>query len=148
MINIITVTIYAHAYCSFCTWIYDWHHHCNLSGHISSKLGSNWRRYICLALHNTDVCTRRLLLVRCLRGSYNRIGRNRPPQDQVPCLPCRWLKWDIISYPLFADADVGIYPHAASQYHPQPKTKRGIAMLRRYPTLKWCLSNYKTFLQF
>ena len=36
---------------------------------------------------------------------------------------------DIISYPLFADADTGIYPHAASQYHAWPKAKRGIAML-------------------
>ena len=35
----------------------------------------------------------------------------------------------IISYPLFADADTGIYPHAASQYHARPKAKRGIAML-------------------
>ena len=39
-----------------------------------------------------------------------------------------WL-FDIISYPLFADADMGIYPHAASQYHARPKTKRSIAML-------------------
>ena len=38
-------------------------------------------------------------------------------------------KWDIISYPLFADADTGIYPHTASQYHARPKAKRGIAML-------------------
>ena len=36
---------------------------------------------------------------------------------------------DIISYPLFADADTGIYPDAASQYHARPKAKRGIAML-------------------
>ena len=36
---------------------------------------------------------------------------------------------DNISYPLFADADTGIYPHAASQYHARPKAKRGIAML-------------------
>ena len=34
-----------------------------------------------------------------------------------------------ISYPLFADADTGIYPHAASQYHARPKAKCGIAML-------------------
>ena len=34
-----------------------------------------------------------------------------------------------ISYPLFADADTGIYPDAASQYHARPKAKRGIAML-------------------
>ena len=45
------------------------------------------------------------------------------------------VKWypsqctDTISYPLFADADMGIYPHAASQYHARPKAKRGIAML-------------------
>ena len=38
-------------------------------------------------------------------------------------------EWNIISYPLFADADTGIYPHAASQYHARPKAKRGIAML-------------------
>ena len=37
--------------------------------------------------------------------------------------------WDVISYPLFADADTGIYPHAASQYHARSKAKRGIAML-------------------
>ena len=37
--------------------------------------------------------------------------------------------WYIISYPLFASADTGIYPHAASQYHMRPKAKRGIAML-------------------
>ena len=36
---------------------------------------------------------------------------------------------NIISYPLFASADTGIYPHAASQYHARPKAKRGIAML-------------------
>ena len=36
---------------------------------------------------------------------------------------------DIISYPLFADADTGIYPHAASQYHARPTAKCGIAML-------------------
>ena len=36
---------------------------------------------------------------------------------------------DIISYSLFADADTGIYPHAASQYHARPRAKRGIAML-------------------
>ena len=44
---------------------------------------------------------------------------------------------NIISYPLFADADAGINPHAASQYHARPKAKRGIAMLSvdvfRYP---------------
>ena len=34
-----------------------------------------------------------------------------------------------ISYPLFADADTGIYPHAASQYHAWPSAARGIAML-------------------
>ena len=39
------------------------------------------------------------------------------------------VNYDIISYPLFADADTGIYPHAASQYHARPKVKRGIAML-------------------
>ena len=42
----------------------------------------------------------------------------------------RVLIIDIISYPLFADADTGIYPHAASQYHARPKAKRGIAMLK------------------
>ena len=36
---------------------------------------------------------------------------------------------DIISDPLFIDADTGIYPHAASQYHARPKAKRGMAML-------------------
>ena len=40
-----------------------------------------------------------------------------------------YLDRGIISYPLFADADMGIYPHAESQYHARPKAKRGIAML-------------------
>ena len=31
--------------------------------------------------------------------------------------------------PVFADADAGIYPQAASQYHARPKAKRGNAML-------------------
>ena len=44
----------------------------------------------------------------------------------------------IISYPLFADADTGIYPHAASQYHARPKAKRGIVMLSvdKFPYLR------------
>ena len=42
---------------------------------------------------------------------------------------CGYAFWDIISYPLFADADRGIYPHAASQYHMRPKAKRGIMRL-------------------
>ena len=40
-----------------------------------------------------------------------------------------WQAADLINYPLFADADTGIYPHAASQYHARPSTTRGIAML-------------------
>ena len=36
---------------------------------------------------------------------------------------------NIISYPLFADADMGIYPHETSQCHARPKAKRSIAML-------------------
>ena len=36
------------------------------------------------------------------------------------------------SYPLFADAATGIYPHTASQYHALPKAKRGIAMLSEF----------------
>ena len=36
--------------------------------------------------------------------------------------------WRIISSPLFADADTGIYPQGASPYHARPKVKRGMAM--------------------
>ena len=36
---------------------------------------------------------------------------------------------DIIGYPLLADADTGIWPHAAPRYHARPKAKRGIAVL-------------------
>ena len=43
--------------------------------------------------------------------------------------PTHVTMWDIISYPLFADGDTGIYPHLASQYHVWTKAKRGIAML-------------------
>ena len=54
-------------------------------------------------------------------------------QEQVSSAEIRnnthYIQWDIISYPLFADVDTGIYPHAASQYHARPKAKRGIAML-------------------
>ena len=69
-------------------------------------------------------------------------------------------KMDIISYPLFADADTGIYPHAASQYHARPNAKRGIAMLSVdkfpyppkqtrgiYPMLKQYLWHSETFPQ-
>ena len=44
----------------------------------------------------------------------------------------------IISYPLFADPDTGIYPHAASQYHARPKANHGIAMLSvdKFPYLR------------
>ena len=41
----------------------------------------------------------------------------------------RHTQWYNFSYSLFADADTGIYPHAALQYHARPKAKRGIAML-------------------
>ena len=37
---------------------------------------------------------------------------------------------DVIGYPLFADADTGIYPHAASQYHARPKANRGIVVIK------------------
>ena len=35
----------------------------------------------------------------------------------------------IVSNPVFADADTGIYPHAASQYHARPKDTSGIAAM-------------------
>ena len=53
--------------------------------------------------------------------------------NSVICHKFTWcffvILLNIISYPLFADADTGIYPHAASQYHTRPKAKRGIVML-------------------
>ena len=54
-------------------------------------------------------------------------GRPQQCNFGYVCILC--TLWYIISYPLFADADTGIYPHAASQYHARPKAKRGIAML-------------------
>ena len=52
------------------------------------------------------------------------------PAHAQPAIVCIWQEAHSISYPLFADADTGIYPHAASQYHARPKeAKRGIAML-------------------
>ena len=49
------------------------------------------------------------------------------------CIRPMVICWDFfqcsISYPLFADAGTGIYPHAASQYHARPKAKCGIVML-------------------
>ena len=49
------------------------------------------------------------------------------------------------TYPLFADADTGIYPHAASQYHAWPKAKRGIAMISvdKFPYLRKQTRNNK-----
>ena len=49
--------------------------------------------------------------------------------------PCAYFLGYTISYPMFADADTGIYPHATSQYLARPKAKRGIAMLNvvKYP---------------
>ena len=43
-----------------------------------------------------------------------------------------------MSYPLFADADTGIYPHAVSQYQARPKAKLGITMLsvHKFPYLR------------
>ena len=45
------------------------------------------------------------------------------------CICSNFYLADTISYPLFADADTGIYPHAAPQYHARLKAKRGIVML-------------------
>ena len=39
------------------------------------------------------------------------------------------IVWHVFIYPCFADVDMGIYPHAASQYHARPKANRGIAIL-------------------
>ena len=56
---------------------------------------------------------------------------NRVSSQPMPYLETQFMvaTWNNISYPLFADADTGIYPHAALQYHARPKAKRGIAML-------------------
>ena len=72
------------------------------------------------------------------------------------------MRSNIISYSLLADADTGMYPHAALQYHSRPKAKRGIVMLSvdkfPYPHQQTkgnkfiayssgCLSQPKMFLQ-
>ena len=49
--------------------------------------------------------------------------RNCIPQKFCEINDTYIILWDTISYPLFADAHVGIYPHAASQYHARPKAK-------------------------
>ena len=70
--------------------------------------------------------TRYLCFLKFLMNQANRrVNLLIPFTSQIQVHSC----WDIISYPLFADADTGIYPHAASQYHARPKAKRGIAML-------------------
>ena len=79
-------------------------------------------------IHNSISCVQMMV-----HHLYNDTGR---PVDYAPgrrnivtlCL-------DTISYPLFASADTGFYPHAASQYYARPKSKRGIAML--YISLWW-----------
>ena len=54
-----------------------------------------------------------------------KVGRKSWTETVFYC----FLQLCIISYHLFADADTGIYPHAASQYHLRPKAKRGIAWI-------------------
>ena len=49
--------------------------------------------------------------------------------QQPQVVPSENISLNIISYPLFADADTGIYPHAASQHQAGPKAKHGIVML-------------------
>ena len=61
---------------------------------------------------------------------HNFLVENLSYSNVLESTPVIWIAvFNIISYPLFADADTGIYPHAASQYHARPKAKRGIAML-------------------
>ena len=49
-----------------------------------------------------------------------------------------YCTYGTISYPLFADADTGIYSHTASHYHAWPKAKRDIARLNvdKFPYLQ------------
>ena len=67
-----------------------------------------------------------------MQSIFSKIPTKAPQSLSVRAryrVPFVYLNSDIISYPLFADADTGIYPHLASQYHARPKAKRGIAML-------------------
>ena len=58
------------------------------------------------------------------------ISNAMPYVSQICFIKCtHTLNWQVINYPLFADVDTGIYPHAASQYHARPKAKHGIVML-------------------
>ena len=83
-----------------------------------------------------------LLLFKCLTYHFASSQATHFPPFFPDICPAHWnytlaqepqrhgnIQKDIISYPLFADADTGIYPQAASQYHARPKAKRGIAML-------------------
>ena len=62
-------------------------------------------------------------------GQYISVGL-KTQKKLLMILNGQILYRDIISYPLFASADTGIYPHLSSQYHAWPSAARGIAMLR------------------
>ena len=90
-------------------------------------LGCKWVPNVpCLIISTLRELVSHVLLVITSRQNANVL-------NSMKALPLRYF-WkhrsrDIISYPLFADGDTGIYPHAALQYHARPKAKRGIAML-------------------
>ena len=60
--------------------------------------------------------------------------RNCVPQKccEIKYMNIYIILWDTISYPLFADARMGIYPNAASQYHARPKARPNIVTFRLF----------------
>ena len=64
--------------------------------------------------------------------------RNCIPQKfcKINYLDIYVILWDTISYPLFADAYMGIYPNAASQYVARPKARPITVTLQLFSS-KW-----------
>ena len=141
---------------------------------LSELVSSNIRGFITLLLKKILVLAEPSLSLLCeyvitfivLRGMWLLILVNIERSRQTAVEVRIWMNnyitkktLDIISYPLFADADTGIYPHAASQYHARPKAKRNefipcsnniCDILKRFRSFKipaitliWPKSSYK-----
>ena len=105
----------------------DQQFHCLLKVSLILEVWQNINKYkLCRAIN--DIASLYVHNDECIRNSQN-ITHTLMTCIQSLNYVLHPLYNDIISYPLFADADTGIYPHAASRYHARPKAKRGIAML-------------------
>ena len=104
----------------------------------------NWYVFIKENVDGINICKGAAIIFHLVRPEFIVEYLSEDSRDSFKCIPqacftgtshwedcplCQWRQQNIISYPLFASADTGIFPHAASQYDAWPKAKRGIAML-------------------